>query len=106
MVAFASKMVDPDSTQDSTLACEYFSSNFGDQLLRNQLCYQPRAQNKLQQGMINPRIMPVIRRNNRVIVRKKFSRIQLLRFSAIVQVDLIGMEAYAGSHFLGRALRE
>jgi len=41
-----------------------------------------------------------------VIVRKKFSRTQLLRFTAIVQVDLIGMEACAGSHFLGRALRE
>ena len=41
-----------------------------------------------------------------VVVRKKFSRTQLLRFTANVQVDLIGMEACAGSHFLGRALRE
>jgi transposase len=41
-----------------------------------------------------------------VVVRKKFSRTQLLRFAANVQVDLIGMEACAGSHFLGKALRE
>ena len=41
-----------------------------------------------------------------VQVRKKFSRTQLLRFTANVQVDLIGMEACAGSHFLGKALRE
>ncbi len=41
-----------------------------------------------------------------VVVRKKFSRTQLLRFTANVQVDLIGMEACAGSHFLGKALRE
>ena len=41
-----------------------------------------------------------------VVVRKKFSRTQLLRFTANVQVHLIGMEACAGSHFLGKALRE
>jgi len=41
-----------------------------------------------------------------VIVRKKFSRTQLLRFTANVRVGLIGMEACGGSHFLGRALRE
>jgi transposase len=41
-----------------------------------------------------------------VVVRKKFSRTQLLRFTANMQVDLIGMEACAGSHFLGKALRE
>jgi transposase len=41
-----------------------------------------------------------------VQVRKKFSRSQLLRFTANVQVDLIGMEACAGSHFLGKALHE
>jgi transposase len=40
------------------------------------------------------------------VVRKKFSRTQLLRFTANVRVDLIGMEACAGSHFLGKALRE
>jgi transposase len=41
-----------------------------------------------------------------VVVRKKFSRTQLLRFTSNVQVDLIGMEACPGSHFLGKALRE
>jgi transposase len=39
-------------------------------------------------------------------VRKKFSRLQLLRFTATRQVYLIGMEICGGSHFLGRALRE
>jgi transposase len=41
-----------------------------------------------------------------VVVRKKFSRTQLLRLTANVHVRLIGMEACGGSHFLGRALRE
>jgi transposase len=31
--------------------------------------------------------------------------VQLLRFTANQQVQLIGMEACGGSHFLGRALR-
>jgi transposase len=41
-----------------------------------------------------------------VVVRKKFSRKQLLRFTANLQAKLIGMEACGGAHFLGRALRE
>jgi transposase len=41
-----------------------------------------------------------------VVVRKKFSRTQLLRFTANVHVQLIGMEACGGAHFLGRARRE
>ena len=41
-----------------------------------------------------------------VVVRKKFSRKQLLHFTANLHVELIGMEACGGSHFLGRALRE
>jgi transposase len=40
------------------------------------------------------------------VARRKCSRTQLLQFTANVQVDLIGMEACAGAHFLGRALRE
>ena len=40
-----------------------------------------------------------------VVVRKKFSRKQLLHFTANLRVGLIGMEACGGSHFLGRALR-
>jgi len=41
-----------------------------------------------------------------VVIRKKCSRKQLLAFTANLQVQLIGMEACSGSHFLGRALRE
>ena len=41
-----------------------------------------------------------------VVVRKKFSRKQLLRFTANLQVGLIGMEACGGAGFLGRALQE
>src|ERR1700681_4149453 len=41
-----------------------------------------------------------------VVVRKQFSRAQLLRFSANQKVRVIGMEACGGSHFLGRALEE
>jgi len=40
------------------------------------------------------------------VARKKLLRTQLLRFTANACVDLIGMEACAASHFLGRALRE
>ena len=41
-----------------------------------------------------------------VVVRKKGSRAQLLRFTSNLRGCLIGMEACGGSHFLGRALRE
>src|SRR5271156_6026327 len=41
-----------------------------------------------------------------VMVRKPFSRNQLLQFPANLKEKLIGMEACGGSHFLGRALRE
>src|SRR5215831_3596109 len=41
-----------------------------------------------------------------VVARKKCSRSQLLRFTSNVSTCLIGMEACAGSHFLGRALRQ
>jgi transposase len=41
-----------------------------------------------------------------VVVRKKFSRQQLLLYTANLASSLIGMEACVGSHFLGRALRE
>src|SRR5450432_2167782 len=39
-----------------------------------------------------------------VVVRKKFSRKQLLHFTANLKVKLISMEAYGGSHFLGRGI--
>src|SRR5712691_7437475 len=41
-----------------------------------------------------------------VVVRKKFTRKQLLHFTANLRVELIGMEACGGAHFLGRALQE
>src|SRR5271163_3168311 len=41
-----------------------------------------------------------------VVMRKRYSRAQLLHFTANLKVKLIGMEACGGSHFLGRALRE
>ncbi len=41
-----------------------------------------------------------------VVVRKRFSRAQLLSFTANRKVHVIGMEACGGSHFLGRALQE
>jgi transposase len=41
-----------------------------------------------------------------VVVRKKFSRRQLLHFTSNLRVALIGMEACGGAHFLSRALRE
>ena len=47
-----------------------------------------------------------LNQSGEVVVRKKFSRIQLLRFTANVQAQLLGMEACGGAHFLGRALRE
>jgi transposase len=39
-----------------------------------------------------------------VMVRKKFSRAQLLRFTANRRVHLIGMEACGGAHFRKRRL--
>src|SRR5471030_3138525 len=42
----------------------------------------------------------------KVVIRKRCSRTQLLAFTANLQVQLIGMEACSGAHFLGRALRE
>jgi transposase len=41
-----------------------------------------------------------------VVVRKKCSRNQILRFTSNLRVSLIGMEACGGAHSLGRALRE
>src|SRR3954462_6820157 len=40
-----------------------------------------------------------------VVVRKKFSRKQLLVFTAKLSPVVIGMEACGGAHYLGRALR-
>jgi len=43
---------------------------------------------------------------SQVVIRRKFSRSQLLHYTANLSSSLIGMEAGVGSHFLGRALRE
>src|SRR5215470_5848672 len=43
---------------------------------------------------------------NKVLVRKKFSRSQLLAYTANLPASLIGMEACCGAHFLGTALRK
>lgn len=41
----------------------------------------------------------------KVLARKKFNRKQLLAYTANMSTSLIGLEACAGAHFLGRALR-
>src|ERR1700686_853611 len=41
-----------------------------------------------------------------VVLRKKFSRKQLLAYTVKLSRTLIGMEACGGSHYLGRALEE
>jgi transposase len=43
---------------------------------------------------------------NKVLVRKKFSRAQLLVYTANLSSSLIGLEACAGAHFMGARLRE
>ena len=42
----------------------------------------------------------------KIVVRRKFTRKQLLVFTANMPTCLIGLEASSGAHFLGRALRE
>lgn len=43
---------------------------------------------------------------NRVLTRRKFSRKQLLAYTANLEPTLIGTEACAGAHFIAAALRE
>jgi transposase len=43
---------------------------------------------------------------SKVLLRKKFSRTQLLAYTANLPSSLIGLEAGAGSHFLGTVLRQ
>src|SRR5436309_11288901 len=43
---------------------------------------------------------------NKVLIRKKFSRAQLLGYTANLPSSLIGLEACAGAHCLGSKLRE
>ena len=42
----------------------------------------------------------------KLLVKKKFMQKQLLVYTANLQASLIGLEACAGAHFLGRALRQ
>ena len=44
--------------------------------------------------------------HNKVLIRKKFSRGQLLAYTSNLPSSLIGLEACAGAHFMGTALRE
>jgi transposase len=39
-------------------------------------------------------------------IEKKFTRKQLLAFTANMQTSLIGFETGSGAHFLGRALKQ
>ena len=41
-----------------------------------------------------------------IVIRKKFSRKQLLAYTANLPTSLIGIEACSGAHFIGAALRE
>src|ERR1700722_11555872 len=43
--------------------------------------------------------------SGKLLLKKKFTQKQLIVFTANMQSSLIGMEACAGAHFLGRALR-
>jgi len=43
---------------------------------------------------------------SKVLLRKKFSRTQLLAYTANLPSSLIGLEACSGAHVLGAALRE
>src|SRR5215470_15880773 len=44
--------------------------------------------------------------HNKVLIRKKFSRAQLLAYTANLPSSLIGVEPCAGAHFMGTVLRE
>jgi len=43
---------------------------------------------------------------NKILLRKKFSRSQLLAYTANLPASRIGLEACAGAHFVGTALRD
>ena len=43
--------------------------------------------------------------SGQVVIRRRCSRTQVLAFTANLQVQVIGMEACSGAHFLGKALR-
>ena len=41
-----------------------------------------------------------------IVIRKKFSRRQLLAYTANLPTSLVGIEACSGAHFIGAALRD
>src|SRR5262244_446373 len=43
---------------------------------------------------------------NKILLRKRFSRSQLLAYTARLPLSLIGLEACAGAHYLGTKLSE
>src|SRR5215471_840174 len=43
---------------------------------------------------------------NKILLRKKFSRKQLLVYTANLPASRIGIEACSGAHFIGAALRD
>jgi transposase len=43
--------------------------------------------------------------HGKIVIRKKFSRKQLLAYTANLQPALVGIEACSGAHFVGAALR-
>lgn len=45
--------------------------------------------------------LAVLSASGETVIKKKFSRLQLLRFTANLRVRVIGMEACGGAHFLG-----
>ncbi len=50
--------------------------------------------------------MVALGERNKILLRSKFSRSQLLACTAHLPVSLIGLEACAGAHFVGTTLRE
>ena len=44
--------------------------------------------------------------HGKVVIKKKFSRKQLLAYTANVETALVGIEACSGAHFIGAALRD
>ena len=50
--------------------------------------------------------MVALGERNKILLRRKFSRSQLLAYTANLPASLIGLEACAGSHFIGTVLRE
>jgi transposase len=44
--------------------------------------------------------------HGKVVVRKRFSRTQLLTYTANLPTSLVGMEACCGAHFLGTSLQQ